>query len=298
MALPATMKVLSLVQGLILVMLAAVLTDASIELLVWFSRAVGATSYGEAMGDAFDPLKYTPAVSVALAVVFVVITVGIATIKLMKGQIPMPKLFPDVHDWSSTWRLPTAAPVLDHSLIRPIVRASLLLGLVVFFGFLLFGEATLDDMLVFPIVFRALRFNMDGLLFPSARPFSCDNRRFGAITAELLTVIFLAANFVPNIWDAFQFTGTSCTGDDVDCGGGGDSCLTAVILVAAAVSPMRPRSSSASSTPVAGKKEKTATRWCSQSTAPRCEKAAAGHGMPPPARHHQRPTLSGPSLAT
>nr|BAD33932.1 amino acid transporter-like protein [Oryza sativa Japonica Group] len=317
MALPATMKVLSLVPGLILVMLAAVLTDASIELLVWFSRAVGATSYGEAMGDAFDPLKYTPAVSVALAVVFVVITVGIATIKLMKGQIPMPKLFPDVHDWSSTWRLPTAAPVLvslhtihnelkDHSLIRPIVRASLLLGLVVytttsFFGFLLFGEATLDDMLVFPIVFRALRFNMDGLLFPSARPFSCDNRRFGAITAELLTVIFLAANFVPNIWDAFQFTGSSCTGDDVDCGGGGDSCLTAVILVAAAVSPMRPRSSSASSTPVAGKKEKTATRWCSQSTAPRCEKAAAGHGMPPPAppaRHHQRPTLSGPSLAT
>jgi sodium-coupled neutral amino acid transporter 2 len=104
----------------------------------------------------------------------------------------------------------------DHSLIRPIVRASLLLGLVVytttsFFGFLLFGEATLDDMLVFPIVFRALRFNMDGLLFPSARPFSCDNRRFGAITAELLTVIFLAANFVPNIWDAFQFTGSSRT---------------------------------------------------------------------------------------
>uniref|UniRef100_A0A0E0QRS3 Amino acid transporter transmembrane domain-containing protein n=1 Tax=Oryza rufipogon TaxID=4529 RepID=A0A0E0QRS3_ORYRU len=253
MALPATMKVLSLVPGLILVMLAAVLTDASIELLVWFSRAVGATSYGEAMGDAF------------------------------------------VHTIHNELK--------DHSLIRPIVRASLLLGLVVytttsFFGFLLFGEATLDDMFVFPIVFRALRFNMDGLLFPSARPFSCDNRRFGAITAELLTVIFLAANFVPNIWDAFQFTGSSCTGDDVDCGGGGDSCLTAVILVAAAVSPMRPRSSSASSTPVAGKKEKTATRWCSQSTAPRCEKAAAGHGMPPPARHHQRPTLSGPSLAT
>jgi sodium-coupled neutral amino acid transporter 2 len=53
MALPATMKVLGLVPGLILVMLAAVLTDASIELLVRFSRAVGATSYGEAMGDAF-----------------------------------------------------------------------------------------------------------------------------------------------------------------------------------------------------------------------------------------------------
>uniref|UniRef100_A0A0D3F9Z4 Amino acid transporter transmembrane domain-containing protein n=1 Tax=Oryza barthii TaxID=65489 RepID=A0A0D3F9Z4_9ORYZ len=311
MALPATMKVLGLVPGLILVMLAAVLTDASIELLVRFSRAVGATSYGEAMGDAFgafgrgllqlcvvvnnvgvmvvymiiigdvlsgksssggvhhhgviegwfgpnrwngrfsilvivtlgvftpltcfkrvDSLKYTSALSVALAVVFVVITAGITTIKLMRGQIPMPKLFPDVHDWSSTWRLFTAAPVLvtayichynvhpihnelkDHSQIRPIVRASLLLCLVVytttsFFGFLLFGEATLDDMLVFPIVFHALRFNMDGLLFPSARPLSSDNRRFGAITAALLMVIFLAANFVPNIWDAFQFTGAT-----------------------------------------------------------------------------------------
>ncbi|XP_052141246.1 amino acid transporter AVT6A-like [Oryza glaberrima] len=340
MALPATMKVLGLVPGLILVMLAAVLTDASIELLVRFSRAVGATSYGEAMGDAFgafgrgllqlcvvvnnvgvmvvymiiigdvlsgksssggvhhhgviegwfgpnrwngrfsilvivtlgvftpltcfkrvDSLKYTSALSVALAVVFVVITAGITTIKLMRGQIPMPKLFPDVHDWSSTWRLFTAAPVLvtayichynvhpihnelkDHSQIRPIVRASLLLCLAVytttsFFGFLLFGEATLDDvlanfdsdlgipyslvlddavrvsyvlhlMLVFPIVFHALRFNMDGLLFPSARPLSSDNRRFGAITAALLMVIFLAANFVPNIWDAFQFTGAT-----------------------------------------------------------------------------------------
>ncbi|KAF0935993.1 hypothetical protein E2562_037756 [Oryza meyeriana var. granulata] len=340
MALPATMKVLGLVPGLTLVVLAALLTDASIELLVRFSRAVGATSYGEAMGDAFgalgrgllqvcvvvnnvgvmvvymiiigdvlsgksssggvhhhgviegwfgpnrwnsrfsiliivtlgvftplacfkrvDSLKYTSAVSVALAIVFVVITAGIAIVKLMRGQILMPKLFPDVHEWNSIWRLFTAAPVLvtayichynvhpihnelkDHSQISPIVRASLLLCLVVyittsFFGFLLFGEATLDDvlanfdsdlgipyslvlddavrvsyvlhlMLVFPIVFHALRLNMDGLLFPSARPLSCDNRRFGGLTAALLTVIFLAANFIPNIWDAFQFTGAT-----------------------------------------------------------------------------------------
>jgi sodium-coupled neutral amino acid transporter 2 len=52
-------------------------------------------------------------VSVALAVVFVVITAGIAVIKLTRGQIPMPKLFPDVHDsWASIFRLFTAAPVL------------------------------------------------------------------------------------------------------------------------------------------------------------------------------------------
>jgi solute carrier family 38 (sodium-coupled neutral amino acid transporter), member 2 len=109
-----------------------------------------------------------------------------------------------------------------------------------FFGFLLFGEDTLDDvlanfdsnlgipysslfndavrvsyvlhlMLVFPIVFHALRLNMDGLLFPSARPLSCDNRRFGVLTVALLAVIFLASNFIPNIWDAFQFTGATAS---------------------------------------------------------------------------------------
>lgn len=53
MALPATMKVLGLVPGLVMIVLAAFLTDASIELLVRFSRAVGARSYGAAMGDAF-----------------------------------------------------------------------------------------------------------------------------------------------------------------------------------------------------------------------------------------------------
>ena len=56
MALPATMNVLGLVPGLTLVVLAAVLTDSSIELLMRFSNAVGAASYGEAMGDAFGAL--------------------------------------------------------------------------------------------------------------------------------------------------------------------------------------------------------------------------------------------------
>jgi solute carrier family 38 (sodium-coupled neutral amino acid transporter), member 2 len=57
-------------------------------------------------------LRYTSAISVALAVVFVVLTAGVASLKLVRGQIPMPTLFPDVHDWSSIWKLFTAAPVL------------------------------------------------------------------------------------------------------------------------------------------------------------------------------------------
>uniref|UniRef100_A0A453PGZ2 Amino acid transporter transmembrane domain-containing protein n=1 Tax=Aegilops tauschii subsp. strangulata TaxID=200361 RepID=A0A453PGZ2_AEGTS len=120
MALPATMRVLGLVPGLTLVVLAAVLTDASIELLMRFSNAVGAASYGEAMGDAFDSLKYTSALSVALAVVFVVITAGIAMIKLTRGQIPMPMLFPDVHGtWASIFKLFTCTLSTTSSRTRP-----------------------------------------------------------------------------------------------------------------------------------------------------------------------------------
>ena len=106
------------------------------------------------------------------------------------------------------------------------------------FGFLLFGDATLDDvlanfdadlgipfgyllndvvrvsyvghlMLVFPIVFYPLRLNLDGLLFPSASPLALDNLRFASISSGLIALIFLGANFIPSIWDAFQFTGAT-----------------------------------------------------------------------------------------
>jgi solute carrier family 38 (sodium-coupled neutral amino acid transporter), member 2 len=56
MALPATMKVLGLVPGLVMIVLAALLTEASNELLVRFGRTGGATSYGAVMGDAFGKL--------------------------------------------------------------------------------------------------------------------------------------------------------------------------------------------------------------------------------------------------
>ena len=131
----------------------------------------------------------------------------------------------------------------DSTQIKPVVRTALALCSTVyvmtgFFGFLLFGDATLDDvlanfdtdlgipyssllndavrvsyaahlMLVFPFVFYPLRLNMDGLLFPSARPLALSNTRFAFITAGLITVIFLGANFIPSIWDAFQFTGAT-----------------------------------------------------------------------------------------
>lgn len=133
----------------------------------------------------------------------------------------------------------------DSSLIRPVVQTSLALCsfvyiLTSFFGFLLFGDSTLDDvlanfdtnlgipyssllndtvrisyalhlMLVFPILFYPLRLNLDGLLFTSARPLVSDNLRFALISSGLLVLVFLGANFIPNIWDAFQFTGATAT---------------------------------------------------------------------------------------
>ncbi|KAG6491199.1 amino acid transporter AVT6A-like [Zingiber officinale] len=339
MSLPATMKVLGLVPGILLIIFFAFFTEISIDMLVRFSRAGKTVSYGGLMGDSFgrigklliqlciivnnvgvlivymiiigdvlsgtsssgdhhfgvlegwfgqhwwtgrffillvsmlavfaplacfkrvDSLRYTSALSVALAVVFVVITAGIAIVKLLAGSIAMPKLFPDIPDLASVWNFFTVAPVVvtayichynvhpieneleDSSLIKPVVKTSLALCSTVyiatsFFGFLLFGESTLDDvlanfdtnlnipyssilsdavrvsyavhlMLVFPMIFIALRLNVDGLLFPSANPLYSDNRRFASITLVLLSIIFLAANFIPSIWDAFQFTGAT-----------------------------------------------------------------------------------------
>lgn len=109
-----------------------------------------------------------------------------------------------------------------------------------FFGYLLFGDAILDDvlanfdsnlgipyssllndvvrisyalhlMLVFPIIFYPLRLNFDDLFFPSSGPLISNNIRFASISIGLISVIFFAANFIPSIWDAFQFTGATAT---------------------------------------------------------------------------------------
>lgn len=128
-------------------------------------------------------------------------------------------------------------------MIKPVVRTSLAMCSIIyimtsFFGFLLFGDSTLDDvlsnfdtdlgipwssqlndgvrvsyalhlMLVFPVVFYPLRLNLDGLLFPSSIPLTADNVRFNLLTTGLMSVIFFGANFIPSIWDAFQFTGAT-----------------------------------------------------------------------------------------
>lgn len=339
MGLPACVKKLGMVPGLIVIVLTALLTEKSIDFIIRFSRAGKLSSYGNLMGDAYgkygkasleicvlttigslimymiiigdvisgttssgihhagvlegwfgvhwwtgrtfvitfatfavvaplvsfkriDSLRFTSALSIGLAVLFLIIAVGISIIKIISGGIGIPRLFPVITDAASVFDLFTVVPVLmtayvchynvqsieneleDSSRIRGVVRTSLTLCssvylLTSFFGFLLFGEGVLDDVLanfdadlgipfgsalndavrlsyaahlvlVFPVIFYALRLNVDGLIFSSSRrPLVVDNFRFASVTIALVVIIFLGANFIPNIWVIFQFTGAT-----------------------------------------------------------------------------------------
>lgn len=59
-----------------------------------------------------DSLKFTSALSVGLAVVFLIIAVGISIIKIISGGIGMPRLFPVITDAASVFDLFTVVPVL------------------------------------------------------------------------------------------------------------------------------------------------------------------------------------------
>lgn len=127
--------------------------------------------------------------------------------------------------------------------MRAVVQTSLSLCAIIYvmtasFGFLLFGDATLSDLLsnfnadlgipygsllsdivrisyaghlllAFPIIFFPLRLNLDGLLFPLASPLTSDNWRFALISIGILVIALLGAIFIPSIWVAFEFTGST-----------------------------------------------------------------------------------------
>ncbi|KAJ7522833.1 hypothetical protein O6H91_18G028600 [Diphasiastrum complanatum] len=208
-----------------------------------------------------DSLKFSSALSVALAIVFVVIMAGIAIAKLVAGKIPMPRLLPDVHDQYSFWKLFTVVPVMvtayichhnvhpisneleDTSIMKKVCRSSVALCTLIYlatamFGYLLFCENTMDDvlanfnadlgipygrilsaivqlgyavhlMLVFPLLHFSLRLNVDALIFPRALSLANDSWRFVWVTAILMGIIFFGSTLVPSIWAAFQFTGAT-----------------------------------------------------------------------------------------
>ncbi|XP_024402654.1 amino acid transporter AVT6A [Physcomitrium patens] len=122
-----------------------------------------------------DSLKWTSALSVALAVVFVVVIAGVTMWKLVAGEIVWPRLTPDVYDQQSFWKAFTVIPVImtayichhnvhpianelagtadsSHETMKNVVQWSMFLCGTIYlctatFGYLLFGEATSHDIL-------------------------------------------------------------------------------------------------------------------------------------------------------
>ncbi|KAF7031391.1 hypothetical protein CFC21_042728 [Triticum aestivum] len=208
-----------------------------------------------------DSLRYTSAVSILLAAVFMLITMGIALYTVFTGTAKMPRMLPDFSTLASPFELFTAVPVIVvaftfHFNVHPIraelsktsdmksaVRISLVLcaaiyAAVGFFGFLLFGDATMPDVLanfdrssgsgvpqalndaarlsyalhlvlVFPLLHYSLRVNVDELLFPGRRPLATDTRRFVALTAVLMGLLYALAIAIPSIWTLFQYSGST-----------------------------------------------------------------------------------------
>ncbi|CAB4271036.1 unnamed protein product [Prunus armeniaca] len=208
-----------------------------------------------------ESLKYSSAIAVLLAVVFVGISSAMAIYAIFEGKTSNPKLIPSLDKQTSFFDLFTAVPVIVtaftfHFNVHPIgfelgkpsdmisaVRISLVLCAAIYFsiglfGYLLFGDAIMSDilvnfdkssdsavgallndvvrlsyalhlMLVFPLLNFSLRVNLDELLFPKKPLLATDTRRFVILTLALLVFSYLAAIAFPNIWYIFQFLGST-----------------------------------------------------------------------------------------
>lgn len=127
--------------------------------------------------------------------------------------------------------------------MRPAVRISIVICIAIyfaigFFGYLLFGDSIMADMLVnfdqnsdsaigqllndivrlsyavhlllvYPIMNFSLRVNIDELLFPKKPDLASDTKRFISITCVLLAFTYTVAIAIPNIWYFFQFMGST-----------------------------------------------------------------------------------------
>ncbi|XP_042478196.1 amino acid transporter AVT6C-like [Macadamia integrifolia] len=206
-----------------------------------------------------ESLRFTSAISVLLAVVFVGISSVMALVALWEGKTQRPRLLPDLTSQTSFFELFTAVPVIVtaftfHFNVHPIaaelpnpskmvstVRISLVLCSVIyltvgFFGYLLFGDSIMADILVnfdrnsgspmgkllddtvrlsyalhlvlvFPLLNFSLRANIHELF---ARSSSASNTtRFVTLSCCLLGFIYFAAIALPNIWYFFQFMGST-----------------------------------------------------------------------------------------
>ncbi|CAI9091814.1 OLC1v1026930C1 [Oldenlandia corymbosa var. corymbosa] len=208
-----------------------------------------------------DSLRYASAVSILLAVLFVILCSGMAIRAMLLGKTEKSRLLPDFAHGMSFFELFTTIPVIAtafgcHVNVHPIraelgrpsqmssaVRISLVLCVAIyfavgFFGYLLFGDAIMADMLVnfdtvsesfmgvvlndvvrlsyaihlmlvFPVMNFSLRANVDELFFSKRPLLATDNTRFLSLTCIILLLSYMAAVAIPNIWYFFQFMGTT-----------------------------------------------------------------------------------------
>lgn len=249
MGLPAAVKTLGLIPGVISIVFVGLLADAGVEIMLKFSGAGLVVSYGGLMADSFgragrivlqscvtinnfgilviyliiigdvmsgstsssvhhsgvleewaggsawwntrlavfflttvfilgplvsfkhvDSLRLSSAISVALAVVFVIIMAVVTTAKVAMGLVTMPRLAPQIENVASLLALFEMVPVIVmafvcHQSVHPImneldkpsdaagvVRSSLALCTSIYvamsvFGYLMFGENTMEDVL-------------------------------------------------------------------------------------------------------------------------------------------------------
>ncbi|XP_038711285.1 amino acid transporter AVT6C-like [Tripterygium wilfordii] len=208
-----------------------------------------------------ESLRFSSAISVLLAVVFVGICSVMAISALFEGKTKTPRLLPQLNGSASFFDLFTAVPVIVtaftfHFNVHPIgfelsktsdmttaVRISVILCAAIYFsigvfGYLLFGESILSDILVnfdrssdttsgaflndmvrlsyalhlvlvFPLLNFSLRANIDELIFPKKPLLARDNKRFLSLTLILLVLSYIAAIEIPDIWYFFQFMGST-----------------------------------------------------------------------------------------
>ncbi|KAL0299354.1 UNVERIFIED_CONTAM: Amino acid transporter AVT6C [Sesamum radiatum] len=208
-----------------------------------------------------ESLWLSSAVSVLLAIVFVGICSVMAISALIQGQTKTPRILPELDGGVSFFNLFTAIPVIvtaftfhfnvhaigvelgKPSAMISAVRIALVLCAAIYFaigifGYLLFGDSTMDDilvnfdqssgsrissflndivrlsyalhlMLVFPLLNFSLRTNIDEFLFSKKPLLAVDTKRFLVLTLVLLVLAYVLAIAIPSIWYLFQFMGST-----------------------------------------------------------------------------------------
>ncbi|XP_011076618.2 probable sodium-coupled neutral amino acid transporter 6 [Sesamum indicum] len=211
--------------------------------------------------DFAESLWFSSAVSVLLAIVFVGICSVMAISALIEGQTKTPRILPELDGGVSFFNLFTAIPVIvtaftfhfnvhaigvelgKPSAMISAVRIALVLCAAIYFaigifGYLLFGDSTMDDilvnfdqssgsrissflndivrlsyalhlMLVFPLLNFSLRTNIDEFLFSKKPLLAVDTKRFVILTLVLLVLAYVLAIAIPSIWYLFQFMGST-----------------------------------------------------------------------------------------